>query len=215
MRLGIFVMFFLMACLGHAAVPADTLTASKVFADMPLDVLELLRPSTRLDMLDYYNQADSILTATDALGGRSRLVDVTDDYLKVEVTPVSTLEIRLLSGAPLFMTLYTVGGEGVVKDTEIRFFDSAYTEIPVEDCISAPTLGDFFNLKGSEIKYSELKEMLPFTTIEYTTGPGDAPLTATFTALETLSDENKERLRPLLTGPLVLRWNNKRFRMGK
>ncbi|MDE6636723.1 MAG: hypothetical protein K2K32_00650, partial [Muribaculaceae bacterium] len=41
---------------GYAAVNTqEELTASKVFAEIPIEVLDMLRPSTRLDMLDYYS----------------------------------------------------------------------------------------------------------------------------------------------------------------
>ena len=95
---------------GHASMnESDLLTASKVFADAPLEVLDMLRPSTRLDMLDYYIQADSMLNATDALGGTSRIELMSPDYMKVSVTPVSTLEIKILSQGKrqIVMTLYT------------------------------------------------------------------------------------------------------------
>lgn len=192
-------------------VASANLTASKVFAEIPLQVLDMLRPSTRLDMIDYYEQADSLLAATDALGGVSRLVEVTPDYMKVSVTPVSTLEIKLLpyKTGQIVMTLYTVGGEEIAKDTEVSFFDSDLRPLPVRKFLKTPDLESFFSLKGSEIKGSDLSEKLPFMSVEYSTGPADTPLTATLTSISNLSDETRNLLTPLLIPSLTSAWSSK------
>lgn len=186
-------------------------TASQVFANIPLDVLDMLRPSIRLDMLDYYTQADSILTVQDALGGESHLVTVSSDYLKVAVTPVSTLEIKLLPYKKdhLVMTLYTVGADSLASDTQVKFFDANLNPIESSKFLKMPTLKDFFNLKDSELKESDLREMIPFEAIALSTGPGDTPLTATFTTLRTLSKESRDLLNPLILPSLSSLWHPK------
>ena len=196
---------------GQAAMnEGEPLTASKVFAEAPLEVLDMLRPSTRLDMLDYYTQADSILAATNALGGESRLVDVAPDYMKVAVTPVSTLEIKILKRGrnQVVMTLFTVGDEEVARDTEVRFFDAGLRPLETSGFLKAPKLTDFFTLKGSGISGEDLKEKVPFTATVYATGPGDTPLTATLTTLRVISQEDRDLLTPLLTPTLTANWKN-------
>lgn len=204
--------FLLTVCLvvcatGYAGVKeSGSLTASKVFAEIPLEVLDMIRPSTRLDMLDYYSQADSLIIAQDALGGESRLLQVTDDYLKVSVTPVSTLEIKLLPYKKdmIIMTLYTVA-----DDTVIRFLDSDLNSLPTEKFLISPNLKDFFNLKSSGISDSELKEKIPFESVVYCSGPGETPLTAKFTTLSVLSKEDRDILTPLLIPSLTSIWKDK------
>lgn len=214
---------FLLICLafsaaGHASImeadkSANPLTASKVFAEVPLEVLDMLRPSTRLDMLDYYTQADSILVATDALGGSSRLIAVAPDYLKLEVTPVSTLEIKLLQAGKkqIVMTLYTVGTDEMAKDTEVRFFDAQLRPLDSRKFLKAPKLSDFFTLKGSGISEKTLQEMVPFTAVEYSVGPGETPLKATLTSLQAISQEDSDLLTGILTPTLTAPWKGGRF----
>lgn len=189
----------------------DTLTASRVFRYIPLDVLELLRPSTRLDMLDYYEQADSLWQAPNAMEGYSQLQTVTPDYLKVTISPVSTLEIKILPGkkGQIAMTIYTVGSDEVSRDSSVEFFDSALQPLRRGDYLKAPEMKDFFDLKGSDVSLKELREALPFQTVEYSTGPGDTPLTATFTTLLKAPEETRKRLTPLLKAPLRLDWKGR------
>lgn len=206
-----FVMVFCLvtSVVGHAAVN-DTvpLTALKVFAEAPIEVIDMLRPSTRLDMLDYYTQADSILTATNALGGESRFLQVAPDYLKVSVTPVSTLEIKILpvGKKQMVMTLYTTGGEDLARDTEVRFFDSQLRPLDRGKILKDPKLTDFFTLRGSDLGEDDLREKIPFTAVVYTTGPGDVPLTAAMTTLEVISQEDRDLLAPLLRPTLAAPW---------
>lgn len=205
-------LFYLVASApGYADVnESEDLTASKVFADIPLEVLDMLRPSMRLDMLDYYSQADSILTVQDALGGVSRLEQVTPDYLKVSVTPVSILEIKILKSGKkqIVMSLYTVGGDGLAKDTDIKFFDSKLRPLDKSKFIKTPGLDDFFSLKGSGLTKTELDEKVPFAAVEYSSGPGNAPLTAKLTTLDVISQEDRDMLIPLLRPVLTAIWKS-------
>lgn len=197
---------------GHAGVKdRETLTASKVFAEAPLEALDMIRPSTRLDMLDYYEQADSILTAANALGGETRLVAVAPDYLKVAVTPVSTLEIKVLpiGKKQVVMTLYTVGDADIARDTDVRFFDEQLRPLDSRKFLKAPSLKDFFPLKGSELTEAGLAEKVPFASILYETGPGSEPLKASLTTLRAISQEDRDLLAPLLIPSLSAPWKGK------
>ena len=212
-RKWIIMTFCLVTCVaGHASMKEDgVITASKVFAEAPLEALDMLRPSTRLDMLDYWTQADSVLTAVNALGGESRLVSVKPDYLKAQVTPVSTLESKILpiGKRQVVMTLYTVGEEEMAQDTEVRFFDSQLRPLDTRKYLQAPVLDDFFTLKGSGIDKEDLREKAPYAAVVYSTGPGDVPLTATLPTLRVISQETRALLTPFLTPPLSAPWKSK------
>lgn len=189
----------------------DSLTAPRVLADIPLEVLDMLRVSARLDMIDYYEQLDSLHTVNDALGGNSRLERVAPDYLKLSVTPVSTLEIKILpyKKRDIVMTLYTTGGEGIAKDTEVAFFDADLRPLPVDKFLKRPAIADFFNLKESDISEKELKDILPFMAVEYSIGSEETPLRASLTTQEVLSEETKEILTPILKPSLTAEWKDK------
>lgn len=202
---------------GHAAIKGiepsinestDTIAPLKVFAELPLEVTEMIRPSTRLDMIDYYTQADSLLTAANALGGESRIEEVAPDYMRVSVSPVSTLEIKMLHTGkkPVIMTLYTTGDPEAARDTEVLFFDAELRPLESLKFLKAPKLTDFFTLKGYGISEKELKEKIPYMAVEYTTGPGEAPLKATLTTVYVISQEDRDKLTPLLIPSLSSEW---------
>lgn len=194
---------------GQSPLPDAPLTALRVFADIPLDVLDMLRPSTRLDMIDYYEHADSLWSAPNALGGNSRFLEVADDYLRVEVTSVSTLEVKILpvkNNKKLVMTLYTIETDDGVKDTGVRFFDESLNPVFDNRLIKSPDLTRFFTLKGSGISEKELRKLIPVVAVWYSTGAGDTPLTAVLTSLEILPQETREKLKPHLIQSLSSSW---------
>lgn len=197
-----------------AEEPADTArtsyTVDRFFAGAPLEVIDMLRPSTRLDMIDYYVQADSALNAPDALGGSSHIVTLTPDYMKVAVSPVSTLELKMLpyKKENIVMSLYTVGGDSIAKDTRIDFYDLDFKQLPGEKFLKAPSAESFFNIKDSDISESDLNEWMSFQTVEYSTGPDDTPLTATLTTPVTLPAEIRGKLEKTLTPQKTAVWKS-------
>lgn len=209
------ILVFGLYCLtSFAAAPRDSLTARKVFAEAPLEVLDMLRTSVRLDMLDYYTQADSIITVQDALGGKSRFEIVTDDYMKVSVSPVSTLEIKVLpyKNGQIAMTLYTVGGDSIASDTKVDFFDANLNPLPASRFLTPPDPITFFNIKGSGITMTDLREWMPFQTLAYSAGKDDSSLTMTITTLQTLPKETREKLSAVLIPQRKAVWTGSKFK---
>lgn len=199
------------------ALAGEPLTARKVFAEAPLEMIDMIRPTSRLDMLDWYSQADSIFAAPDALGGKSRIETMTDDYIRVKVSPVSTLEIKILPYKKDFiaMSLYTVGGDSIATDTEVAFYDAALKPLPAGKFFKAPDPMSFFNIKDSDISEAELREWMPFQTVELTTGPGDTPLKASVTILAALPQEVREKLRDVLLPSMSASWTGSGFRFRR
>ncbi len=196
-------------------VEPDTLTAGEVFADLPLNVLDMLNKSTRLDMLDFY-QVDSIYQARNSMEGLSHLDKVNRDYISVTLTPVSTLEIRLLpvKKGNLFVTAYTIGDENQAYDTDLHFYNGSYQELPRDKYITIAQLDDFFNYPDKEIR-GKVADLIPFPTVKYTLSPESDTVTAELTVGQFMSAEDYKSLTPYLKGKLKYIWNGKRFKLEK
>ena len=103
--------------------------AERALVDMPSDVLDIVPVSARLDMIDYL-RADTLRYVPNAMNGLSRLLPpVTDSFVEMEVTPVSTVQIKILpeggDGKTYIVGVsYTVGDTIQAKDSELLFFTS-------------------------------------------------------------------------------------------
>ncbi len=192
--------------------PGDSaLTARNVFERLQAPSLELLKQTTRLDMLDYWD-ADSVYKAKNAMNGESWLVDVAPDYLKLNITPVSTLEIKLLPGKkePVVMTIYTVGGEGQARDSMIEFYDRELNPVDASLYFTEPDLKAFFDIpKGSATSMKELREMIPFPTVEYSAASGSDNLTGRLTSGEYMNVDDWNIARLFLKPEIVIPWKGK------
>lgn len=159
-------------------------TAREAFTYLDIPALDLLKRTTRLDMLDYLD-ADSVYKASNAMGGLSWIEKCTSDYIKVQLTPVSTLELKMLptkKDGVVTMAVYTVGGESQSEDSQITFTDEKLHPLDASKFFKAPELKEFFDIpKGSLTSMKEIKEMIPFPTVAYSASPDSNDLTARLT----------------------------------
>lgn len=201
---------------GKKSEVPDTISARRAFIEMPVLDLQLLPRDTREDMLIYFDN-DSIWRARNAFQGYSSLDTVTPDYLKVNVTPVSTLQIKVFPGrkGDTVMTVYTVKSEGgVTGDSEVRFYDASMRELPANKYFKLPSLKDFFIVpKGGTVSKKDLEAEMPFYTLEITAGPGSEDVTVTFHPDDYLSMEGKSRITPYLHPDIKYNWDGGKLKI--
>ncbi len=216
------------ALLASAALPAasatpshaltDTVTASDAFVAMPAQTLDLLTRSMRLDMLEYW-KIDSIADIANTMEGFSHLCrPVTDDWLKVQVTPVTTLTIRMLPTRKgrIAATVYTIGDSLQAADSEIRFYDAEMNELKRDRFIKTPSSEDFFDFKGVDHKLrKELLSLVPFPTVEYTLSPDGTDLKARLTVGKYMGREDLEKITPYLRRDRVYHWTGSKYIMAE
>ncbi|MDE6391677.1 MAG: DUF3256 family protein [Muribaculaceae bacterium] len=196
----------------------DRITASDALVKMPAQTLDILSTSMRLDLLDYY-RADSIYRVPNVMEGFSWLHrPLTDDYAKVQVTPVTTLTLKVLpwKKKQIVMSVYTIGDSLQAADSDIRFYDSSMRELDPARFIRLVTTEDFIESEGTDRRTrKELAGMIPFPTVEYTIGPDSLELRATLTSGTYLGKEEAEKLLPHLRKERTYRWTGSRFELGK
>lgn len=198
---------------------ADTISVRRAFVELPATTLDLLSRSNRLDMLDYYD-VDSILRVSNRMEGLSELVKVTPDFIEVRVTPVSTMQLKVLtdrkSGAEVVMTLYTVGEEGHASDTEVQFYDSSLRELPRDRFMPQVRLRDLLDIpRGSLTSYKELEGMVPFPTVEYAVSPDSTGMTARLTVGEYMDPDDYNIVKLFVRPAVHLDWDGRRYRLRK
>lgn len=190
--------------------------ASEAFADMPLSVMDMVDKSRRLDMLDYY-RVDSIAKVPNTMEGVSYLEKVTPDYLKVCLTPVSTMTIKILPSkkGDIIMVAYTVGGKDQAYDTDLKFFDTSFNELKRNKFIKEIALDQFFSYPDKATK-QEINEAIPFPTVMYSPDVDGTGMTAELTVGKFLSLDGRKLLKKYIkpTG-LRYRWDGSKFNLEK
>lgn len=196
--------------------PGTKMTASEVFAALPVSVMDMIDKSRRLDMLDYY-KVDSIVKVPNTMDGVSFLEKVTPDYLKVCITPVSTMTIKKLPGkkGEIIMIAYTVGDKDQAYDTDLRFYDTSFNELKKEKFIKEPSLDLFFTSQDKSLR-KEISEAIPFPTIRYIPAVEGNDISAELTSGQLVSQEDRKLLKKYLK-PSGLRyvWDGAKFNLEK
>lgn len=211
---------------GDTVWSAEGLVA-RAFAKLPLNGMEILTESMRLDMLDFWAM-DSVYCVHNAMEGVSYLEELTDDYLKAQVTPVSTLQLKLLAGKKsekLVMCIYTIGDSIQAPDSRVTFYkienkdvkdlddNLKLIELPVDKYLRAPGLLDFFDTRDKKVK-KMITEAVPFPTIEYMVSPESDNLSARLTIEKFMGREQYDSIKPYMRKQVVLKWNG-RFEVSK
>lgn len=215
------------------AVAQDTIwsrpvsTAAEAFLRMPSKVLELLNQDSRLDLIEYIKakrtqNPDSMPQVNNTLGGISRLVyPVTDDYLAIQVTPVSLLQFRLLYPKgkrvkPLVAVAYTLSNFSESADSEVAFYDSDMKLLESGKFLKLARLEDFLDIPGDKKHLKdELMESVPFPMIEYSLSPDSDTLKARLSTGDILGIEQQERIRPYLRPAVIYTWDGHKFKLDK
>lgn len=205
--------FLPLAAMGAGKERADTISARRAFTEMAPGNLDLLPRDTRVDMLIYFDN-DSIYSAVNNAGGKSRLQEVAPDYLSVSLTDASTLELKVLDrndGSQIVMAVYTVGRPGEIQDSEVEFYDARMQPLQKDKIFRAPKTEAFLKETGKD-RIRELESLLPFYAVAYDAAPGSATLTGRLTYGDLLPKEDQPRVEALLKPLLTFTWNGKEFK---
>lgn len=212
------ILSLMLAAISAQAFSADSgFTAADVLVNMNAKTLDILTESQRKDMLDYYTEADSVYNVLNVMEGFSHLnPPVKDDYLQVQITPVTCYTIRILpyKDKKLAMTLYTVGDSVMAHDTEIRFYDMNMNELKRDKFIKTLSTEDFFDFKGVDGKLKkEILQIIPFPTVEYSITPDGNKLKADLTVGAFLTKEDLEKVSPYMRRIREYRWDGSKWHL--
>ena len=195
----------------------SVLNARSVFEKINTSALEILPPTTRLDMLDYWD-VDSVYKASNVMDGLSWLEKVTPNYLRVRVSQASMFEIKILQAKKekIVMTIYTVGDDARAQDSEIKFYDANLALLPTAKYMEMPQIKDFFDIpKGSATKMKEIEEMIPFPTIAFSANSDNDDLKARLTVEQYINQDDWNIAKLFVKPSITLEWKKDKYKFAK
>ena len=114
---------------------------AEVFVSMPDEYVPQLEDAWRKDLVDLYNSGENAQLKNN-MNGTSRLVKLTKDYLLLESTERTTLELKLL---PLvnntFVICKIITVKAPVADSRIAFFSPDWKPLNASDLLEPVTGG--------------------------------------------------------------------------
>lgn len=189
-------------------------TLRELFINMPDSLCVLLTKNNRADFADFLdsNMRAKVKNKFDKI---SEMKVLTKDYLFLETTPFSTLEIKLLpinDSIKIICAIETY--KGPAADSQISFYSADWKVLPVKDYLIEPDFESFlFNNDSIDVEKRNIA--LTKTDMNLTkAGLSSDTYTLSFinTTLDYLDKESVEELSPFISSlPILYYWKDGRF----
>ena len=181
------------------------------FIQMPDNLIIQLEEAWRKDLVGLYKSGKPAVLEN-MMAGKSVLNKLTDDYLLLQSTESSTVELKLLSlinNSLIICMIETVYAP--VADSRVSFYTTDWHLLPTEDLLTPVTVEWFWkeDIDQTEIAYLSRSELF---LVKYSLSVDDVILTAEYTTPRYLDDENQQIVKPLLKAePKIYSWKSGRF----
>ena len=162
-----------------------------------------------IDFLDSNMKAE----VKNRFNNTSELKVLTKDYLELQLTSQSSVEMKLLpmnDSVKVVCMVHTVCGP--VCDSEITFYDTQWKQLPSKNFITLPEVDRFYYLNTNEESYATVRKAADMYLMKANLSSEASTLTFIYTTPEYLSKEDREKLELYLRKePIVYQWGEGRF----
>jgi len=167
------VIFFLIL-IGTVDCPAQELNMREVFQQMPDSIVPYLSENNRLDFIDFVDsKMDAVVT--NLLGGKSTMNKLTNKYVSLSLSAVSSMEMRLLplkepvdSAKQIICLVLTYGKD--FRESDVRFYSLKWRKLLTSDYLVCP---HNFDNKIVEASLCEDRETLTLRGVNYFDRPAN------------------------------------------
>lgn len=178
-----------------------------LFVEAPDSVFPLQPKRMRVELAEFA-AAGMRYNLSNALDGKSVIEYVTDDYMLLRSSGMSTMQLRKLPFGDSFVICVVNTVVAEAADSRIAFFDSKWRRLSAGEFFVFPQIKEFF--VSSEAGAGAEAGLCDIYLVELLLGKENNSLVATYTMPDYMSDEEAEKVRPLLRA-IVFRWNGNRF----
>ncbi|MDD3431753.1 MAG: DUF3256 family protein [Bacteroidales bacterium] len=206
------ILLLLLTCLTASGVWSRSV--ADCFKDMPAHLLPGLNPAMRLDLVDFFSSGKTA-RLLGILGAEMELKIMTEDYLMLQTSAVSNVQLKLLplkNGNQLLAVVNTVKAPAASSD--LAFYSLDWKPV---DTLTKPDLAAayFFNKDclqqksaGQDLSIEELCSMYFY---EYNFQSGNNFLLVYSSLPDFLGEEAFAGYRDCFNQRLVLEWTEKGF----
>lgn len=184
-----------------------------VFISMPDSVAPLLTKVNKEDCVDFL-ASNMKAEVKNRFGNVTELKELTDDYMLMQTTASSSMEMKLLplnDSVKVICMVKTVCASAC--DSEIHFFDTSWQELPASDFLQMPSK-EMFYVQGDSISEDDerIRMKADMDLVKGMLSKDSDSLTFVYTTPDYLNKEDREKLVPYLRkDPVVLLWKDGRF----
>ena len=184
--------------------------AKAVFVSMPDSLSPLLTAVNRADFIDFL-ESKMKAKVENRFGGESEMTDLNKDYIRIQMTPQSTWQMKLLAVNDSTQVICTVSTAcAPACDSSLRFYTTDWKPLADSQFISLPVMSDFLSTPDSTTIYDfdEARRSADMLLMKADFSKDNSELTLTLTTPDYMAKETAEKLKPFLRRPIVYHWKN-------
>lgn len=179
-----------------------------LFVEAPDSLFPLIPRNLRADCIDFID-AGMKYAVTNKLDGKSTLVELGDDYISLETTAVSSVEMKKLPAGDSFVICVVNTVRAEAADSRVAFFDCAWRRLEGGELFEAPAIRDFFT---SQSAADELADICDIYLVSLKLDATDNVLVAEYTMPSYMTADDAGKVLPDLRKIRYV-WDGKRFVM--
>lgn len=190
-------------------------TITDFFASEPGNIFPLLTRTNRLDLVDYYTSGQMVAVANN-LEGEARLLEVADDYLKVQTSDCRQVEMLMrMAGKDTVLTVIETVMTPV-PDSRLTQWNVHWQRYTSDRLFTMPTIDDFIIGKMPRELRADLQDAMIFPLIRLSfKGEGHDTIEATHGLDKFLVPDEYKRYAAYLKTSLNYRFNGLKIKSVK
>ncbi|RRD79215.1 DUF3256 family protein [Tannerella forsythia] len=186
----------------------------ELFVKMPDEYIVELEDAWRKDLVDLY-QAGKDAKLQNKMQGTSQLMKLTPDYLKIQTTARSTVELRrlpLINDTYIICMVTTVSAP--VPDSRVDFFTTDWKQLPAIDLYTPASVEQFVRTEvdTAHVVFLDTMAALDMDLFVYRLSEEAQTLTVEYTTPQYLDEAMREKAKRFFkTEPIIFTWDKRRF----
>ncbi|MFC2321619.1 DUF3256 family protein [Tannerella forsythia] len=187
---------------------------AELFVKMPDEYTIGLEDAWRKDLVNLY-RAGKEAKLQNMMQGASQLMKLTPDYLKIQTSGRSTVELRrlpLVNHTWIICMVTTVSAP--VSDSRIHFFTTDWKPLPDDGLYSPVSVDDFLlpDVDTTDVAFLDVMAALDMDLFVYRLNEDAQTLTVEYTTLYYLDTAMRDKAKQFFkTEPKVFTWAKGRF----
>ena len=205
--------FLILAFIGWGYLQAQE--AKTCFKNMPDSICPLLSAVNRADFIDFL-ESKMRAQVENRFGKKSEMTDLSKDYIRMQMSPQTTWQMKLLSindSTKVICVVATVCAPAC--DSHVKFYTTDWKELVASSYLPAlPVLDDFIAEASDTVdvyEYQDARRQADMLLMKADLSAKDATLAFTFTTTDYMGKEAAEKLKPFVRRPIVYTWNQGKF----
>ncbi|HET9571718.1 MAG TPA: DUF3256 family protein [Bacteroidales bacterium] len=204
--------FYIILMLSCLSVTAVAQSVAHYFTQMPAELIPSITVDTRKDLIDFY-QNGKLAVMPAAFGGKVELKTLKDDYLRLQTSESSDIQIKKIQTNDSLQVLAVVRTvAGPLRDSRVKFYDTSW-KLLKDWVIPTFTVNDFVDVQQAKALgvSDRLNEIGPRLLVSIHFISNENAFVANSSLKADLDQAQSKVLGAVIRDSVVYRLNNKRF----